>query len=267
MASFEDYLWATGLSPATVREYLRQTRKAEAWFDQRGSSLSKASGALVADYGSTLHNSHSTKGQTAAAFAHYWAYVGRADTPGKALRVPPQPPMVCRALEPEQAAALQRTAMWWWPEGAAVLFGLYLALRREEIARVEWDRFDQHLEWYRVTGKRDKTATLPVHPALAANLDRHRRAAGWVFGGRFGEHVRPATVWRWTQNVAAAAGVGYVTTHQLRHTSLATANDKLGDLRAVQTFARHDRPQTTAGYTRTTRKRLQEVVAALEYTG
>jgi len=53
--------------------------------------------------------------------------------------------------------------------------------------------------------------------------------------------------------------------HELRHTALATALDRTKDLRAVMTFAGHARPETTAGYTRTTRKRLEAVVAAIDY--
>ena len=172
--------------------------------------------------------------------------------------------MVCKALEPEEAESLVATARGWWPEGAAVLFGMYLALRREEIAKAEWDRFDDDLEWYTVTGKNSKTATLPVHPALADEL-APRRGEGWVFPGRFGGHVCPATIWDWSKKVARAAGIETFTTHQLRHTSLTTALDNTGNLRSVMQFARHTKPQTTAGYTRTTKAQLVEVMEALDY--
>ena len=73
-----------------------------------------------------------------------------------------------------------------------------------------------------------------------------------------------ATVWDWTSQVAEVAGLGHVTTHQLRHTSLTTALDNTGNLRSVMEFARHSRPQTTAGYTRTTKEQLLEVSDALD---
>jgi integrase len=38
------------------------------------------------------------------------------------------------------------------------------------------------------------------------------------------------------------------------------------DLRAVQELAGHASPETTAGYTRATRRRLLEAVAAIEYS-
>jgi hypothetical protein len=46
---------------------------------------------------------------------------------------------------------------------------------------------------------------------------------------------------------------------------LTTALDNTGNLRSVMEFARHSRPQTTAGYTRTTKAQLVEVMEALEY--
>jgi integrase len=80
-------------------------------------------------------------------------------------------------------------------------------------------------------------------------------------------HVAPATVWDWTGQVAEAAGLGHVRTHQLRHTSLTTALDATENLRAVMEFARHERPQTTAGYTRTTKDQLRRVSDALDFGG
>ena len=75
-----------------------------------------------------------------------------------------------------------------------------------------------------------------------------------------------ATIWNWVQEVACEAGIGEIGVHQLRHTALATANDETGDLRSVQTFARHADPATTSGYTRTTNARLVSVVEALDYS-
>jgi integrase/recombinase XerD len=174
--------------------------------------------------------------------------------------------MVCRAIEVEEAAVLVEMAKGWWPEGGAVLFGMYLALRRSEIAAAEWERFDEDMEWYTVTGKFDKTATLPVHPVLADELAPHR-GTGYVFPGRKNvrEYVSPATIWHWTKRVGREAGIDNLRTHQLRHTSLTTAHDNTRDLRSVMKFARHKKPQTTAGYTRTTKAQLLEVSEALEY--
>lgn len=266
MHEFREYLIGQGLTDSTIRLYVRYASMADQWMRHHHTSLEWASPSLVAEFTSThVAFSHSSRGQCAAAFRHYWTFRGRADGPVKAVRVPAQPEMVCRAIEEEDARALVKTALGWWPEGTAVLFGLYLALRRTEIARAEWSRFSREMAWYTVTGKRDKTATLPVHPILVGDLEGRRERSGWVFEGRFGSHVSPATIWSWTKRVATEAGLDDFTTHQLRHTALTTANDGLGDLRAVQTFARHSRPSTTAGYTRTKMNRLVEVSDSLDY--
>lgn len=46
---------------------------------------------------------------------------------------------------------------------------------------------------------------------------------------------------------------------------LATANDNTGDLRAVQSFAGHAKPETTSLYTRANARRLAAVVASIDY--
>lgn len=266
MGEFIEYLIGEGLKDSTIRMYAAYVEQAETWMKQRHhTTLAWAAASHIADFAAAkVAFSHSSRGQCAAAFKHFWAWVGRTNPPVKAVRVPPQPEMVNRAVEEIDARALAKTAIGWWPKGTAVLFGLYLALRRTEIAAAEWSRFSSDMEWYTVIGKRDKTATLPVHPILQSELAAHR-GKGWIFEGRFGSHVNPATIWEWTKEVAAEAGIPEFTTHQLRHTALTTANDNMGDLRAVQTFARHARPETTAGYTRTKQDTLRKVSDHLDY--
>jgi hypothetical protein len=80
-------------------------------------------------------NTHSFRGQLRCTLKHYYEWQDRINAPLRAIRLPPQPVMVNQALEVEEAKRLVKTAKGWWPEGAAVLFGMYLALRREEIAK------------------------------------------------------------------------------------------------------------------------------------
>jgi integrase/recombinase XerD len=268
LEEYREHLIGQGLSPRTVHIYVTLVAHADQWMhDQHHTTLAWAAPSHIADY-ATGHVtfSHSSRGQAAAAFRHYWDLTGRTSPPVKAIRVPPQPEMVCRAVDDIEARALTKTAIGWRPKGTAVLFGLYLALRRTEIATAEWSRFTDDLQWYTVTGKGAKTETLPVHPVLRDELAaRNTNDTRWVFPGRFGGHVTPATIWTWSKEVAAAAGIDVFTTHQLRHTALTTANDNTGDLRAVQTFARHKNPDQTAGYTRTKQTKLREVSDALDY--
>ena len=69
----------------------------------------------------------------------------------------------------------------------------------------------------------------------------------------------------WLAELAERAGAGHVHPHALRHTCLATINDETGDLRTTQEFAGHARIESTVGYTRSTKSRLQAAVAALNF--
>ncbi len=259
-----EYLIGEGLSERTIITYAQRLAVAERWAELHGVTLLDAGPSTIRAYAKEcVVFSHSSRGQAVAMLRHYWEWKGRYNPPYKAIRVPLQPEMVCRAIEDDQARDLVKVALGWKPEGTAVLFGMYLALRRTEIAAAEWSRFTDDGQWYTVTGKRDKTATLPVHATLRAELEDG--GTGFIFPGRLGGHVSPATVWHWVKQVAAEVGLHDFTTHQLRHTALTTANDNTGDLRAVQTFARHKRPETTAGYTRTKQTRLREISDSLDY--
>jgi integrase len=265
-ATFAEYLVSIGLAANTVRNYGWRLNKAERLLAELGATLLSADAFQLAAMTSQTANTHSLRGQLRCTLKHWYEWMDRMDAPLRAIRVPPQPAMVNQALNVEDAKRLVETARGWWPEGTAVLFGMYLALRREEIAAAEWERFDDAMGWYRVTGKNAKTATLPVHPDLAAELAPHR-GTGFIFPGRVGvrDHVTPATIWDWTKIVGREAGIDNLRTHQLRHTSLTTALDNTENLRSVMEFARHSRPQTTAGYTRTTKEQLRAVMEALEY--
>ena len=264
--TFEEYLVSIGLSANTVRNYKYRLALVKKLLADMGATLLTADAFQLAAMTDQTSNTHSLRGQIRCSLKHYYEWQDRMNAPLRAVRVPPAPRMVCQALEPDDARKLVETATGWWPKGGMVLLGLYLALRREEIAKAEWVRFDDDMEWYRVTGKGDKTATIPVHPVIREEFEP-RRGEGFIFPGRLGvrDHVHPATVGTWIGEVAEAAGLGHVRPHELRHTSLTTALDNTENLRAVMEFARHERPQTTAGYTRTTKEQLRRVSDALDF--
>lgn len=268
--TYVEYLESIGLKWDTIRNYRMQIRSAERGCAELGVELISANASVLALLANQMANTHATRGQFRCALKHWYEWQDRMNAPLRAVRVPPNPQMVCKALTSEEARALEATASGIWPQGAAVLFGLYLGLRRTEIAAAEWDRFDHVMQWYTVTGKFEKTATLPVNPILAEELAPHRQAKGWLFparlGTRDGSHVHPATVWHWTKDLAKQAGIeGRFSTHVLRHTCLTTALDNTENLRAVMAFARHEKPETTAGYTRTTNEQLRRISDALRY--
>lgn len=256
-----------GLSPRSASSYASTIRHAQRWLAARGLDLATVGAEDLLGYLAVRPASWSSRKLIRSALRYYWLLIDRPDPPLLAIRVPPKPRMRCRALTERQAAKLEAAARRRGDrQGLAVLLGLYLGLRRDEIARLRWDEVDDGAGWITVFGKGGVQATLPVHPVLLEELARRPRPASYVFPGARGRaHVTPASVWNWVRDVSTDAGLPPVSTHRLRHTCLATANDATGDLRAVQEFARHARPETTAGYTRVTAKRLLAVMVSLDY--
>lgn len=264
-ADLRDSLIERGLAPRSVQIYLRTIQAAEEWCEAQGTDLARVGPSLVADYVATLPSSWSTRKGLRSALKHYWEIIDRDRPPLGAVRVPPKPAMVCMALDEEDARLLAKTARNRGDlKGLAVALGLYQALRREEIASLPWSAFDG-AGWMTIQGKGERCRTIPVHPVMVDLLAECPRRGRYVFPGRFDGPANPATIWEWIRAVADEAGVGLVRPHWLRHTCLATQNDNTGDLRSVQHFAGHSRPETTSGYTRATRRRLLAVTLSVDY--
>ena len=263
---FAAYLTVAGLADHTVRNYRAMWVRWHDYATAHGRDPLTPDALTVRAFAAQLTGTRSLIAHARATIGHACRALEVADTSG-AIPLPRQPRSTSRALDREHAARLVEHAHRCGLAGLAVLVGLYTAARRGEIASLSWRHVD--LEAGRVTLTRTKTRdlhTVPLHDALRAVLEV-RRVAGevWVFPGRHGGHVAPATVWRFVQDVAAGAGIGPVTPHQLRHTALTLANDATGDLRAVQTLAGHASPQVTAAYTRADDRAMTGAVAALDY--
>jgi integrase/recombinase XerC len=263
---FAGELAGLGLAPRTILHYRSMAQRAETWCIANGLDLDTIPAPDVARYAETLPLTFSSRTALRCSLKHYWSVIGRCDPPLRAVRVPPQPTGVCRAVEPGDARILAKSARSRGDDpGLAVCLGLYQGLRRAEIAACRWDAFDEP-GWVTVVGKGAKTRRNPLHPTMAALLAATDRRSAWLFPGNANRpHVAGATVWTWVRRVCDDAGVPLVPPHVLRHTCLATANDATGDLRATQAFAGHSRPETTSQYTRATSTRLRALVAALDY--
>lgn len=267
---YEEWLLAQGLDPSTVNIYRGKLNRAAMIAGERGWDLRHMTASDLGLLAECWPRTSSSLTLLKAALIHYWAMYG-VDNPAKAIRTPKRPPYKYLGVEPEQATLLARTADGWWPHGSAVLLGLYLALRREEIASLRWECFDHDMEWVTIFGKGSKTRYLPVHDTLRKELAPYM-AEGYVFPGRHRTYVHTATVRTWVGAVAAEARIGPhpkspnpLSPHQLRHTCLATMNDETGDLRITQYFAGHSDPKITSRYTRATERRLIAAVGALKY--
>lgn len=268
-ADFHIFLVGLGLAPRSVQLYVRTIQTAGRYFEAEGWILAVATAAQVAAYAATKPLTFSSRSLIRVALGHYWEMTSHPAPPLRAVRCPPKPAMVCKALGEDDARILAKTARSRGDrKGMAVMLGMlgmYQGMRREEIATARYDGIVG--DWWSVVGKGAKSRTIPVHHVIRDALAELPPAPGpFIFPGRVGGgHASPASVWNWVREVASDAGVGLVRPHWLRHTALATQNDVTGDLRAVQHFAGHARSATTEGYTRASQAALRRVSDALDY--
>lgn len=141
----------------------------------------------------------------------------------------------------------------------AIRLGAEAGLRRGEIARVRAEDVEPDLVGWalRVIGKGGHVRLVPLDDDLAADL----RAAGpgWVFpsSARPG-HLTPAHLGKLVSRTLPAG----VATHALRHRAGTKAYAGTTDLRAVQEFLGHAKPETTALYTEVPRASIRAAMRA-----
>lgn len=106
----------------------------------------------------------------------------------------------------------------------------------------------------KILGKGDKTALIPLPPAVGRAVDRAvcGRTSGPILLNRAGRRMDRHAATRRLPNLAAVAGVttARMHPHMLRHTFVTTMLDAGVDLRDVQIAARHADPRTTMRYDR-----------------
>lgn len=273
-------LTARGLAPRSVEQYIGAMARADRWLRKHcHKGLRDATALELSAYcAAAVPETWSSRKLARSALTAYFEILELPTKPVGAVRVPPKPRFACRAREDDEAKRLADAAYKWdsGGEGVATLLGLYAALRRFEIAKVRWSDIDDG--WLRIFGKGQTVNEIPLHPRVVErlewwrtaepdpNLSRTKPGAEFVFQGRYpGRPVTPPTIWDWVKKVAVEAGVKNLTTHQLRHTALATLNDRTGDLRGTQQFGRHADPATTVLYTRVNRDRLLKMVGVMEW--
>lgn len=255
------------LADNTIRIYRALYVRWRDWAIQHNRDPDRPDPLAVRAWSRTLAGSRSVLAQARAAIGHACRIFDTPDV-SDAIPLPRQPRRPRgRVLDAEDGARLAQKALNHGTAGLAVLVGLFTAARRSEIAGLAWRDVD--FDRATITFTRPKTRdrhTVPLHPNLADQLIR-RKVPGetWVFPGRWGGHVSPATIGTWVERVAEDADLGHVTPHVLRRTAGTHANDRTRDLRAVQDLLGHTDPSVTAGYTRVTDAALSEAVGALDW--
>ncbi|WJI43746.1 site-specific integrase [Mesorhizobium sp. C120A] len=156
----------------------------------------------------------------------------------------------------------------------ALRFALLSGCRRAEIVGLQWKDVDFFNREFRVTGKGDKTRTVPMTKAIYALLwdlkDHHKMAvftyvvkrprAGMVKGTR-----EPITMegfkteWRWTKGRAKVKDYRF---HDNRHTAATRLVRATGNLKAAQKLLGHTELATTSRYSHLTKDDLRAAMEA-----
>lgn len=266
---FRMYLYGRGLADSTVREYVKWLDRLQRWADDNRvltGTLQRHHVRQWAD--ATIPYSFSSRKGARSAVGHWCAFAGVEDMT-TAIRCPRKPRPMPSALPDHQVDVLEQHAfdlgMQARREGVAVMFGLYLAMRRIEIAQASWTS-DAGDRWVWTRAKTGDLAALPVHPRLRQVLSVYREhcSSTYLFVGDRGRpHVTPASVWKWTVDVGRDVDIE-LTTHQLRHSSISRVVEKVG-LRVGQEWAGHRDPETTSTYAKVWPQQMQDAMEALDW--
>lgn len=143
-------------------------------------------------------------------------------------------------------------------ERLMIRLGAECGLRRGEIARVHSDDVvaDSAGRSLIVRGKGDKQRIVPLPDDLAGII---MDARGYLFPGRFGDHVEESYI---GDHVSHLLPAGYAA-HTLRHRFATTAYAATHDLFVVAELLGHESVETTEHYVAMPDGRLREATAAV----
>lgn len=172
----------------------------------------------------------------------------------KAAPRPIQTLQLARILE---ATSRRRTRMM-------VLLYALAGLRVHEVAKLRGRDVDRVAGMLTVTGKGNKTATVPLHPLILAEAEAAAFPTDgyWFPAYRHDGPVLPGAVGKAVGDAMARAGVPG-TAHQLRHWYGTELLRSGADLRTVQELMRHESVATTQIYTQVSMTTRAAAIAAL----
>jgi integrase/recombinase XerD len=196
------------------------------------------------------------------------------------LRAPRVPPPFPKALPPRRTRQLLETrpdtlsARELLRNQAMLELAYGSGLRAAEVCALRTQWLDLGGAVVKVLGKGSKERVVPLSEpcvdALRLYLEQARpaylagrRATDAVFVTRLGRAMSPRSFLDVVKKTARAAGLplGQVSPHVLRHSFATDLVDGGADLRVVQMLLGHESITTTTIYLRTSRARLQELIA------
>jgi site-specific recombinase XerD len=195
----------------------------------------------------------------------------REDNPSLGLPRLSMPRPVPKALDLEQAHRLTKAAAHFdQMHHTMVMVMLYGGFRRDEVRKMEWHLVGEGGKWVTVLGKGKRERQIPIHEEAARLLMKWKLACAspqWVFPSpKYPERPISTTYMANVLHmIGASAGIPGLHPHALRHTVATRMLEQTGDLRVVQVFLGHSRPETTAIYTKVRPAKLEEASRGLDF--
>src|SRR5690606_3292761 len=141
LCEYREYLIGRGMSDNTVRAYVSHVERSRKWCATNNVDLCNMRPSQMRDLADQFKRSSAVRGQLRAALKHYWDLMDTTG-PARAIDVPTPPRGQWRGLEDPWVVKLLAYARDDWPRGGVVYVGVYLGIRRTEIASLRWDAFD-----------------------------------------------------------------------------------------------------------------------------
>ncbi len=284
ISEFEVYLREKDASPFTVRAYLSDLKKFIKWYRDTAGELPEVGvvGPLdIAEFKRHLQNRKQKPATINRALRSLktffkWAVErGRIDRdPAGDIKPVSEVKNTPRALGRKEQQALMRAVRKSGKERdiAIITLLLHTGLRVSELCALNVDDVTIRERSGHVvvrSGKGNKYREVPLNltarRALSEWLEIRGSDSGPLFPGRGGKHITARNIEYMISRYAYGARLENVTPHVLRHTFCKSLVDAGESLDRVAVLAGHADLNTTAKYTRPTRKDLQNSVDKLAW--
>ena len=265
LAQWRMWQMAQGLSKRTIDERQRTMRQLT---EQSATTLDLITPEHIIEFVARPDLSQSSRASyhaTIRAFYKWATLTGSiTDNPAVATPSPKRPKGLPRPVQTAHISVIMQHTKRKRTR-AMITLAAYAGLRAHEIAKFRGDDLDAIGGIITVTGKGNKTAMIPAHPAVLELAKDFPQRDYWFPSYAHQTthpHIDSKAVTRAVGNTMRRAGVN-ATAHQLRHWYASTLLDEGVDVRVVKELMRHESIATTEIYTQVSMKKMFEGVAQL----
>lgn len=263
-----------GWAVTTRKTYLGTVKRADAFLQERGSSVFWATYAQLESFLFSVADvrfRNNTR-QALVGWGDFLVYREIRDTnPAKQLPRYKEPKSLPRPLQMDEANRVLRAARALGQESYVMLLVLfYTALRRGNVVSLQWADISPDWKWITVTAKGRKPHEVPIHPFLRLKLEAWKAVSKdpqWVFPSpkNPGRHISAGTLYARVREIGELAGIERFHPHVCRHTTATRAYEVTNDVYAVNKFLGHASLLSTQIYTEVRNPKVEQTVGQLDF--